>query len=67
MSMSHTKQKNTYFLNMIKQKGGGSLRAIFGPKNSKKFLQYLLTVRRQFHPKRTTLIPPIHPEYHLKE
>ena len=35
----------------------------FGPKNSKKFLQYLLTIRSQFHTKRTTLIPTIHPEH----
>ena len=39
----------------------------FGPKNSKKFLQYLLTIRSQFHPKRTTLIPPIHPEHPIKK
>ena len=39
----------------------------FGAKNSKKFLQYLLTIKSQFHPKRTTLIPPIHPEHPLKK
>ena len=29
----------------------------FGPKNSKKFLQYLLTIRSHFHPKRTPYSP----------
>ena len=48
-------------------KGGGSLRPVFGPKNSKKFLQYLLTIKSQFHPKWTTLIAPIHPEHPLKK
>ena len=72
-------QNRTIFKNLVKSdmkktylkiKGGGSLRPVltqfrFRPKNSEKLLKYLLAIRSQSNPKRTTLITPIHPEHSL--